>query len=244
MSRGLHIQPQKESSLLTTILWLVALAFIVLCGWFGYRYYALGEQPPVPIPMAAVAQPDVIEEQVPDDEKSQHLVSASYPRFLSIESLAIDRSRIFPVGVVEQTGELDTPPNIHDTGWFEESALPGDGLGAMLMDGHNGGPTQDGVFKQLPDLQIGAEIVIERGDGQKFTYRTESVEVVSLEELNDGGMNELANSINADAQGLNIISCTGNWVPAMQTYDKRVVVRAALVPEIPQTPTAVQESMQ
>lgn len=244
MSRGLHIQQKKDTSLFAIVAWLIIIALLALCGWFGYRYYALGEQPPVSLPLATVAQPDVIEDLVQDDEKNQHTVAAMYPRFLSIDDLAIDRSRIFPVGVVEQTGELDTPPNIHDTGWFEESALPGDGLGAMLMDGHNGGPTQDGVFKQLPDLQIGAEIVIERGDGQKFTYRTESVEVVSLEELNDGGMNELVNSINADTQGLNIISCTGNWVPAMQTYDKRVVVRAALVPEIPQTPTAVQESMQ
>ena len=228
MSRGLHIQEKHSFNTTAMILWLILIAVIILGGWYAYRFYTKGDVP-APFPVAATQQ-DVDETPVSPEAKDEHNVPSSYPRFLSIDDLGVTNSRVFAMGVADN-GELDTPSNIFDTGWYQESALPGDGSGALLMDGHNGGPTQDGVFKQLPHLNEGSEIVIERGDGERFTYRTESVEIVPVEELNNGGMNDLSQSIDQSTQGLNIISCTGNWVPAQQTYDQRVIVRAALVTE-------------
>ena len=228
MSKGLRIKEQGGVKFGAILFWFVFAGLAALITWYGYRFYTQGDVPALPFIEASVAQPDVDETDITPDQKDEHNVPSTYPRFLSIPDLSITNSRVFEMGVTEN-GEIDTPPNIFDTGWYGESALPGDGSGAMLMDGHNGGPTKDGVFKHLPGLEEGSDIMIERGDGERFTYRVESVEVMPVEELNNGGMSELANSIDPSTQGLNIISCTGNWVPAMQTYDKRVVVRAALV---------------
>ena len=228
MSRGLYIKEKRSFNFAGLIFWTIFIALLLASGWYGYRFYTKGEVPPISIPVKAAMNPTVDESSVHDDAKNQHKVQSSYPRFLSIDSLGVKNSRVFAMGVKE-TGELDTPPNIFDTGWHQDSALPGEGGGALLMDGHNGGPTRDGVFKQLPSLKIGSDIVIERGDGHKFIYRAKRVEVVSLESLNSGGMSKLTKSINQNTQGLNIISCTGNWIPAQQTYDKRVVVQAELI---------------
>ncbi len=227
MSKGLHIKESKNINIANILFWLIFISLLLACGWYGYRFYTKGELPPVPIPVATAKQ-DVIESPISNKDKDEHKVPPLQPRFLSIDSLNVHNSRVHSVGVAKN-GELATPANIFDTGWHKDSALPGEDLGALLMDGHNGGPTKDGVFKNLPSLKRGSTIVIERGDGKKVTYRTESVKVVTLEELNNGGMSELTKSIDIGVQGLNIISCTGNWVPAMQTYDERVVVRAVQV---------------
>lgn len=226
MARGLHIKQKRDVPIGSIVFWTIFATLFAACAWYGYRFYMKGELPPVPIPVAQARQ-DVDEATVSQDEKDSHHVEPTQPRYLSVPSINITNSRVHAMGV-KDNGELDTPHNIFDTGWYSESARPGDGSSALLMDGHNGGPTKDGVFKNLPSLKNGSDIIIERGDGQKFTYEVKEVKVVTLEDLNNGGMKEMSHSIDPSVQGLNVISCTGNWVPAMQTYDKRVVVRAAL----------------
>lgn len=228
MSKGLYIKEKRDINIASIIFWLIFVGLFGVCVWYGYRFYTKGELPPVPLPASATANREVDESIVTQEAKDEHKVASTYPRYLSIENLNVSNARVHAMGITG-TGELDTPMNIFDIGWHQESALPGEGGGALLMGGHNGGPTKDGVFKKLPDLKTGSSIVIERGDGKKLTYRTQRVEVVSLESLNNGGMKELTKSIDPSAQGLNIISCTGNWIPAQKTYDQRVVVQAALV---------------
>ena len=121
----------------------------------------------------------------------------------------------------------DKPHNINDIGWYGKSSLPGSG-GTMLMDGHNGGPTRDGVFKRLGELKSGDEIVITRGDNEEFRYTVQEVKHMSVDELNNGHMQTMTKAIAPGREGLNLITCTGTWVPAKQTYDQRVTIRASL----------------
>lgn len=185
-----------------------------------------GDQPPVPIPLASAKQ-DLDETPVADEQKTRYQVQDTHPRYLSVPSLNIENSRIQAIDA-KQSGELDTPSNIHDTGWYKKSAQPGDLTSALLLDGHNQGPSKDGVFKQLPKLKVGSDIEIERGDGEVFVYEVKEVRVVTLDSLRGAGMKQLSSSVDSVKQGLNIMSPTGKWVPAKQSYDKRVVVRAAL----------------
>lgn len=227
MATGLHIEQQKEFHPGRWIASLIVLALLAAAAWFGYRYYTTGEQPPLPIAFAT-ANPEVDESTVTIDQKDEHNVAAEQPRYISIQSLGIEKARVLGMGI-KSNGELDTPRNIHDAGWYEKSATPGSGSSALLLDGHNGGPTKGGIFEKLPSIKLGDRIVIERGDGQKFTYEVKENKTVSLKELNDGGMRRMSESASDIKEGLNLISCTGNWVPAQQTYDQRVTVRAVAV---------------
>lgn len=226
MARGLHIKHKQDYKIGTWLFWLFFLVLLTACVWYGYRFYTKGELPPVPVPVSAVNQ-DVDETPVDEAAKAEHSVPPSHPKFLSIDKLGVHQSRVLPVGV-KDTGELDSPLNIFDTGWHNESATPGTGVGAVLIDGHNGGPTTDGVFKRLPELRLGDEIVIERGDGEKFTYEVKENKSMSLEEANNGGMQMMAQSADIGKEGLNIITCVGRWIPKEQTYSDRQMLRAVL----------------
>lgn len=227
MATGLRIQQQRESHLGLYIGILLVLALAAGMGWYGYRYYTTGEQPPIPVALAT-PNADVDEKEVTSEEKNDHTVEPSEPRYMSIPSLGIDQARILKIGIGEN-GELDTPVNIHDIGWYEKSAAPGSGNSAMLMDGHNGGPTKGGVFERLADIGDGDIITVERGDGESFSYEVIEKKTLSLEELNNGGMKRMSESASETAEGLNLISCTGTWIPAQNTYDQRVTIRAVAI---------------
>lgn len=227
MATGLRIQQQRESHLGLYIGILIVLALVAGMGWYGYRYYTTGEQPPIPVALAT-PNADVDEKEVTSEEKNDHMVEPSEPRYMSIPSLGIDQARILKIGIGEN-GELDTPVNIHDIGWYEKSATPGSGNSAMLMDGHNGGPTKGGVFERLADIGDGDIITVERGDGESFSYEVIEKKTLSLEELNNGGMKRMSESASETAEGLNLISCTGTWIPAQNTYDQRVTIRAVAI---------------
>lgn len=227
MATGLEIAKQRETHVWRWGLLLLALIVLAGVGWFALRYYTTGLQPPIPIALAT-PNANVDEREVTPQEKQQHSVEASHPRYISIPSLDITRARVLQVGVAP-SGELDTPPNIHDVGWYNKSVTPGSGSSALLLDGHNGGPTKGGVFERLEDLGVGDLISIERGDGEKFNYEVVENKTLPLKSLNNGGMKRMSESASDSQEGLNIISCTGNWIPAQNTFDQRVTIRAVSV---------------
>ena len=100
----------------------------------------------------------------------------------------------------------------------------------MLLDGHNGGPTKEGVFKHLPELVAGDIIVVERGDGKFFRYSVVTNEEVPLSEA-DSKMDAMMKPVVSGKEGLTIITCTGEWSQVQQTYLSRQFLRAVLVEE-------------
>lgn len=169
---------------------------------------------------------EVDETDVTDQDKTEYTVPPGNPRYLSIEKLGVINSRVLPIGVTS-TGELDTPANIFDVGWYIESAAPGEG-GVSVIDGHNGGPTKVGVFKYLPELVKGDQITIERGDGTKYTYEVYDNITVPLSEA-DKQMAKIEQTPVAGKESITLITCTGDWSQAQQTYLSRQFLRAIRV---------------
>ena len=148
------------------------------------------------------------------------------PRYLTVERLGISNARMLPMGINVE-GELTTPNNIFDVGWYDASGKPGQG-GTLLVDGHNGGPTRTGVFKALPSLGSGDIIKVERGDGQIFQYSVVENKTVPLSDAN----NYMATALMSPMKGkesITLISCAGEWSQAQKTYLSRQFVRAILV---------------
>lgn len=171
------------------------------------------------------ADSDLDETEPTEAQVAEYTVAPDRPRYLTIEKLGVKKSRILPMGVNTQ-GELDTPNNIFDVGWYEGSGKPGQG-GTMIIDGHNGGPHVYGVFKNLPDLAEGDIIQVERGDGAIFKYKVLENKAVSLAESNKY-MGTAARSPEVGKESVTLISCTGEWSQAQGTYLSRQFTRAVL----------------
>ena len=229
MSSGLTIQQKKDRKFGSWIALVVCVLLLVACGWFGYRWYVEGEQPPlIPVPASAMADPTIDESPVSGVEIDDHKVAPTQPRYISIPAIGVEKTRVIGVGLTKDK-QLDTPKNINDTAWYTASGLPGSGYGAVVIDGHNGGVTKDGIFAKLSQLKVDDEIMIERGDGKKITYKVAENETMSLKEANESGMKNMMLPIDPTKEGLSLITCAGNWVPRDKVFDKRVMLRAVAV---------------
>lgn len=161
------------------------------------------------------------EENTPQaDALSQYQVAADQPRALYIQKLGI-AARIKPMDKTAD-GAIQTPKNIYDAGWYTSSAKPGE-VGATFIDGHASGATRQGLMAYVDTLKDGDVIEVEKGNAEKIHYRVVHVETVPLDAVDM----KKALAVYGDAEkGLNIMTCTGTWIPEKLTYDKRAIVYA------------------
>lgn len=218
---------QKNKRFKKIVFLIIALLIIVVAAasslaLLGNHYDQYVDEKPV------VAD-DVRLERDEETPSGEWVVAPDEPRYMSIEKLRITNARVVGLGVKSGTAsQLDDPKNIHDVGWYNKSVKPGrggnDGL-AGLYDGHNTGYSADGVFVKLGRLAVGDLIKLERGDGEVFYYEVKEVEMPILEEVD---MEKMRQSAIPGREGLNIISCGGEWDAERQVYTHRVTVRAVL----------------
>jgi LPXTG-site transpeptidase (sortase) family protein len=173
------------------------------------------------------ARDDLDNRRVTTDQRDDHKVAADKPRYMSIPALGVERARVIEIGIKPNSdNQLDDPTSIHDVGWYQQSALPGqptEYLPAGLYDGHNTGVSERGVFWNLASLKNGDEIAIERGDGEVLTYQVVEVEVPKLSDID---MSKMLQTAVSGREGLNIITCAGSWNNYLGTFDHRATVRA------------------
>lgn len=204
----------------------ILIGLLALAGWYGYRWYTTGEMPPIALPIAG-ANSGLDESIITAAQIQNYTVPAAQPRYLSIAALKLGKTRVMPVEVNAKTKQ-ETPINIHDVAWYEKSSTPGSG-GLVLIDGQNGSVGHGGALQQLKTLPIGSIIVIERGDGQTFSYKVVENQSMPLAEVNSTGMKLMSQPVQPGQEGLNIITTDGSWVPRLGTFDHRIMLRAALV---------------
>ena len=214
--------------------------WLLVCGWVGllgysaiYIYKKITHKPGITTVQINGIDVTVDETPITKEQIQEYNVPPTHPRYLSIPKLGINNARIKQIGLLKNTNQLDAPVSIFDAGWYTGSVKPGNGSGAVLIDGHNGGPNYDGIFKKLNQLSVGDQIIIERGDGQKFTYEVRDNRDMLVDEINDAnnpyGMSTILNSHDTSKEGLNIITCVGDWLQSDQTYNKRTMLRAVRI---------------
>lgn len=220
--------PKKKKKIAKILLFLCWVIFVFAFGVYIYLHYFHGS-----IGGFKVVSPShvVDEVEISKEKKEEYSVpDPSYPKYISIPKLNIEKARIIQLGLISGTNQLDSPPSIFDAGWYIKSAKPGSGSGALLLDGHNSGPTKAGIFEKLHELKSGDEIIIERGDGQIFSYKVQDNRVMNLDDVNSAdnkfGMATMLQSIDSSKEGLNIITCVGDWDYSKSTFSQRVMLRA------------------
>jgi hypothetical protein len=152
---------------------------------------------------------------------ASYTVPANLPRYIFISKLSV-QAIIKPLGLTT-TGELATPNNVYDTGWYTKSSAPGQ-PGVTVIDGHVSSWTTNGVFYGLKTLELGDTIQIERGDGTIVNFTVIKKQVYSYQQVD---MSALLSPIDASKPGLNLITCTGDVIKGTNDFTERIVVFAA-----------------
>lgn len=181
---------------------------------------------------------DDVDETTPTEQDiTEYTVAPGKPRYFSIPSIGIRNARIVEIGL-KASGELSTPYNIYNVGWYTGSALPGDD-GVSVMDGH-GGYTNVGIFGNLPPrtgrnrgITVGDTISIEMGaaDGETAKVYTYRVVDTATKNLGEDANNYMSTAFESPVRGkssLTLITCTGDWWAKSKTYSQRFFVRAVL----------------
>lgn len=158
------------------------------------------------------------ETEVPGDAVADYSVAPDLPRVLTIDKINV-RARVLSMGL-NPDGSMQAPLNIYDAGWYTGSAKPGE-LGASVIDAHASGPTRVGLFAYLNTLTNGDVVSVERGDGEVLSYRVVHIETVGLDDVD---MRKVMRVHGSAEEGLNLITCDGQWVRDRDTYSDRTIV--------------------
>jgi LPXTG-site transpeptidase (sortase) family protein len=226
-----HTTRAKRSQWKSTMLFTMAALLFVVGGFVSYNGWRTNKQVAAWVHERSNGETGAEGEAVSDDETipdenqpsgsvGSYIVAADLPRVLRIGELKIS-ARIKPLGV-NNKNQLKAPSNIHDVGWYDASAKPGNG-GTTLLDGHVHGPTKPGIFYNLKKLKPGAVIEVERGDGQKITYEVVKTQKYQADDV------DMAAAMTPAIEGkeaLNLITCTGALDKRNNSYEERLVVFA------------------
>lgn len=222
--RKLHFKPSHI--ILTIIAVLLAGFFIRVAIWEHNYIQRMEGSERATAPMVSVDEGEEVEDTPPTStEVAEYIVAADKPRYFSIPSLGINNARIVEIGL-KSNGELSTPYNIYDVGWYNASALPGSNKVAV-MDGHSGS-NGIGVFGKLPRIEIGAIITVEMGDGVLYTYRVVDTATKKIGDEANQYMAEVFSTPQIGKGSLSLITCTGDYLLTQTTFSHRFFVRAIL----------------
>ncbi len=149
--------------------------------------------------------------------------NGTYPKYITINRIGLENIPVISLGLLAN-GSIATPDNVFETGWYKNSALPGN-KGAMFIYGHVSSWTSKGVFYNLKYLTKGDLINITNGEGKIFRYIVQNVRIYPYNSVN---MNQVLSPINPNLPGLNLMTCTGSVIKGTSEFNQRLVVFASL----------------
>lgn len=183
----------------------------------------------VPPPLPQIVAPTETTTPAPIAKPSPKMVAnysvaSALPKYLSIPAIGINKVRILTLGIGKDN-EIAVPTSSYDTGWYKNSAKPGQ-TGAMFIYGHVAGWNAGGVFYNLKKLKPGDKVLVTRGDNAIYTYQVDSLKTYSASSVN---MNTVLSPINPTKSGLNLMTCVWTIDHGKSEFDSRQVVFTSLV---------------
>jgi LPXTG-site transpeptidase (sortase) family protein len=142
---------------------------------------------------------------------------ASLPVRLIIPSIRVN-ANVIEVGLASD-GSVDVPRGPYDVAWFNGGPPPGL-PGSSVIVGHYG-RWQNGansVFDNLKKLYKGDKIYVENDRGVVTTFVVKEIRIY------DRGDSVPDIFHKNEGTHLNLITCSGAWIPGKNTYNQRLVV--------------------
>ncbi len=204
---------------------LIALSVVfITIGTVGLsRRYKATHSPRPQIPLSVVTKSvDAPEETKPVEACASYKVADGQPRKIEINSIGVSAC-IQRVGL-DQNNAIAVPSNIHLAGWYVDSPAPGKS-GVSIIDGHVSGRYNDAVFVKLATVKQNDPIRVQMGDMSWVDYRVSSVASYDLSAAGDALFKQLPGV----SSQLTLITCGGKYDSKNQSFDKRVIVRAAKI---------------
>lgn len=220
-------------------LWRPAAVLLALCLVGSAAAYVLGRLP-APFGLAAHhAHPALTAARTdfgarigpapaatPDAQLAQAraiVAPAATPVRLRVPSISVDAA-------VETVGEdaqerMATPSRADDVAWFGPGVRPGD-AGDSVMAGHLDWTTGPAVFWRLGQVRGGAQVSVLRSDGSQAVFLVDSTSTMPYDAPTDSLFTR------DGPPSLTLITCAGAWDQQRGTYLQRLVVHAALAPNI------------
>jgi sortase (surface protein transpeptidase) len=172
--------------------------------------------PPVNATVGSSSPPSTIKPSA--NSILNYQVGLNEPRYLTIPKLNVHARVMVLGGSLSQTSVY--PDNIYDTGWYDQSSLPGE-PGAVIIAGHTSYNGSSGIFSNLINLVPGDHITVVRGDDIVFTYQ-----VLKSVEYNDGNIDtqSVLKPVDPTYQSLNLVTAPGEGIPGVNQNKARLVV--------------------
>lgn len=148
---------------------------------------------------------------------------APAPTRLRVDDLGIDAA-VDAVGV-EDDGSMVVPAEIARVGWYRYGAAPGSEQGNAVLAGHvDAAGEGPGALFDLRGVEVGTRVTVTDTSGAEHAYEvvgreTVTKDVLPVEEIfaRDG------------AHRLVVITCGGEFLPELRSYEDNVVVTAVPV---------------
>ena len=137
-------------------------------------------------------------------------------------SIAIPSIKVQATAEVKEIldGVMQQPTDEKIVTWYKETARLGEN-GNVVIAGHlNWWGFPEAVFFNLSSLKVGDLIQVSDGHGGTFTYVVTTVRQMP----NDNNPDTVVRGTGAEA--LTLITCGGEWDPAVSEYNSRTVVQA------------------
>lgn len=150
-------------------------------------------------------------------------LAASTPTHVSVPSISADSSLV-PTGL-QPDGTLEVPPVSQpmQASWFDKSPTPGQ-VGPSIILGHINGNGHPGIFANLSKVVAGAQVIVDRADGQRAIFQVSRVDTIPKSSFpTDQVYNDTPNP------QLRLITCGGQYDRANRNYLSNVIVYADLV---------------
>lgn len=171
---------------------------------FRTIYYSPSDEIPLPVEMSAST----------NDAKE-------HPLNISIPKIGVN-AKIQEVGIT-QKGNMATPNNFMDVGWYRYGTVPGE-KGSAVMAGHvNNELGLSAVFGKLEDMVAGDDIYVTMEKDKQLHFQVIKIKTYDFDAPGEEVFNE------NDAKLLKLITCTGSWMEKLKTHNKRLVVSAILI---------------
>jgi LPXTG-site transpeptidase (sortase) family protein len=145
------------------------------------------------------------------------------PVKISIPALSI-QAHVQSVGITK-SGNMATPSNYTDVGWYKYGPLPGE-MGSAVIAGHRSNALfLPAVFYNLKKLTIGDTIDVTRADGTVLHFKVIRTQSFPYQEVPTQILfNESGNKY------LKLVTCEGEWQQKDRTATERRIVTALLEP--------------
>jgi LPXTG-site transpeptidase (sortase) family protein len=165
--------------------------------------------------------PDVASEALVAAAPARQATPGDLPVHLRIPALSIN-AFVRQVGVNAQ-GNMATPGNFTDVGWYKYGVVPGF-AGSAVIDGHvDNALALDGVFKHLSNLKAGDDIYVDTASSTPLHFVVTSAQSYPVDHV------PLKDMFSKKGPArLALITCTGTWVQKQKEYDQRLVVYSEL----------------